>query len=51
MGLIAGPGVVRLTVPELGLADSATYTITPGAPAAVHAVDADTGWTSVERRR
>jgi hypothetical protein len=43
MGLIAGPGVVRLTVPELGLVDSATYTITPGAAAAVHAVDADIG--------
>jgi hypothetical protein len=42
MGLIAGPGMVRLTVPELGLTDSATYTIAAGAPAAVHAVGANT---------
>ena len=42
MGRVAGPGVVRLTVPELGLADSATYTITPGAAVAVRAIDAET---------
>lgn len=42
MGRVIGPGVVRLTVPEFGLADSATYTITAGAPAAVRAVTADT---------
>jgi hypothetical protein len=42
MGHLAGPGVVLLTVPEFGLADSATFTITAGAPAAVRAVSADT---------
>lgn len=41
MGGRAGPGVLRLTVQELGLADSATYTITPGAPAVVRLVNAD----------
>jgi hypothetical protein len=43
MGHVAGPGVVRLVVPELGFADSATFTITPGAAAGVRAVDADPG--------
>jgi hypothetical protein len=43
MGRVAGPGVVRLVVPELGFADSATFTITPGAAAGVRAVDADPG--------
>ena len=43
MGRFAGKGVVRLIVPELGLADSATFTITPGAPANVRALDADPG--------
>ncbi len=42
LGLLAGRGVVRLTVPELGLLDSATYTILPGAPAAVRAGVGDT---------
>ena len=42
MGRVLGPGVVRLTVPEFGLADSATYTITAGAPAAVIVVGGDT---------
>jgi hypothetical protein len=42
MGRVIGPGVVRLTVPEFGLADSATYTITAGAPAAVRVVGGDT---------
>ena len=42
MGHVAGQGVVRLVVPEFGLADSATFTITPGAAAAVRAVSADT---------
>ncbi|HEV7388709.1 MAG TPA: hypothetical protein VGN73_08865 [Gemmatimonadaceae bacterium] len=41
LGRVAGPGVVRLVVPEFGLADSATFTITPGAPAAVRAVGGD----------
>jgi hypothetical protein len=41
MGIFAGRGVVRLVVPDLGLADSATFTKTPGAPAAVRAVGAD----------
>jgi hypothetical protein len=43
LGHVAGPGVVRLVVPELGFADSATFTITPGAAAGVRAVDADPG--------
>jgi len=43
MGRIAGPGTVRLLVPEFGYADSATYTITPGAAAAVRAIGADPG--------
>ena len=42
MGRVAGQGVVRLIVPEFGLADSATFTITPGAPAEVRALGADT---------
>lgn len=42
-GSVVGRAVVRLTVPELGLLDSATYTILPGAPAAVHASTADVG--------
>lgn len=42
MGQAAGHGVVRLTVPELALADSATYTVLPGAAARVRAVSADT---------
>ena len=41
MGHVAGLGVVRLVVPELGLADSATFTVTPGAAAAVRAVGPD----------
>lgn len=43
MGRVAGPGVVRLVVPELGFADSVTFTITPGAAAGVRADDADPG--------
>jgi hypothetical protein len=41
MGRVAGPGVVQLVVPELGLADSAMFTITAGAPAGIRAVGAD----------
>ena len=41
MGRFAGPGVVRVVVPNLGIAGSATFTKTPGAPAAVRAVGAD----------
>jgi hypothetical protein len=41
MGRFAGRGVLRLVVPELGLADSAVFTKTPGAPAAVRPVGAD----------
>ena len=43
LGHVAGLAVVRLVVPELGFADSATFTITPGAPAGVRAVDNDPG--------
>jgi len=42
LGRVLGPGVVRLTVPEFGLSDSATYTITAGAPAAVIVAGGDT---------
>jgi len=40
MGVIAGTYFVRAIVPELGIADSAKYTITPGAPAGVRAAGA-----------
>ncbi len=40
MGVIAGPYYVRAIVPELGAADSAKYTIKPGAPAGVRAAGA-----------
>jgi hypothetical protein len=43
MGRVAGQGVVRLVVPEFGLADSVAYTITPGAAAEVRALGADPG--------
>jgi hypothetical protein len=42
MGHAAGPAVVRLIVPQFGFADSATFTITPGAVAGVRAVVPDT---------
>ena len=42
LGRVAGRAVVRLSVPELGLVDSATFTVTPGAPAKVLALAADT---------
>jgi hypothetical protein len=41
MGRVAGRGVVRLSVPELGFTDSATFTIAPGAPAALITIGAD----------
>lgn len=42
LGTIAGPAFVRVTVPELGLADSVTYTVKPGAVAGVLADSRDT---------
>lgn len=42
LGHVAGRAVVRLTVPEFGLEDSATFTVLPGAAARVHAIAADT---------
>jgi hypothetical protein len=42
LGTIAGPAIVRLTVPDLGLADSVTYTVTPGAAAGVIPQSRDT---------
>jgi len=42
LGHVAGPAVVRLTVPEFGLEDSATFTVLPGAAARVRATVADT---------
>ncbi|HXF24405.1 MAG TPA: hypothetical protein VN602_07785 [Gemmatimonadaceae bacterium] len=45
LGRVAGRAVVRLTVPELALEDSATFTVLPGAAAGVHALTADTALT------
>lgn len=42
LGRVAGRAVVRLEVPEFGLADSATFTVTPGAGVGVLASPADT---------
>ncbi len=42
LGSVAGRAVVRLTVPELGVEDSATFTVRPGAIAGVLASAADT---------
>ena len=43
LGQVAGRAVVRLGVPELGLEDSASFTVTPGAAARVRAIVPDTG--------
>lgn len=42
LGQVAGRAVVRLIVPELGLGDSATFTVKPGAAADVRAQSSDT---------
>lgn len=42
MGTVAGKAVIRLLVPELGMVDSVTFTVTPGAAARVRALTADT---------
>jgi hypothetical protein len=42
LGFRAGTARLRITVPELGLVDSATYTILPGRPAGVHLLPRDT---------
>ena len=42
LGHVAGRAVVRLEVPEFGLADSATFTVMPGAGVRVLASPADT---------
>jgi len=42
MGTTPGNAEVRLSVPELGLLDSVSYTVTPGAPAHVRAAATDT---------
>jgi hypothetical protein len=53
LGHVAGKAVVRLVVPELGLADSATFTVKPGALVGVRAEASDTtlqiGGTAVLR--
>ena len=41
MGRVVGRGVVRLSAPDLGFADSATFTITPGAAAGLITIGAD----------
>jgi hypothetical protein len=43
LGTVAGKAVVRVTVPELGLEDSATFTVNPGAPARMILSPRDTG--------
>jgi len=42
LGHVAGRAVIRLTVPDLALEDSATYTVLPGAASYVRALCADT---------
>ena len=42
LGVVAGRAVIRLVVPELGLQDSATFTVTPGRATRVAALTADT---------
>ena len=41
-GVVAGPAVMRIVVPELGISTSATYTVLAGAPARLRASLADT---------
>jgi hypothetical protein len=45
LGSVAGRAVVRVTVPEFGMEDSAVYTVKPGAIARVHASAAQTSLT------
>lgn len=42
LGTRAGPARVQISVPQLGLTDTASFTITPGAPATVAAIPKDT---------
>ncbi len=42
LGRVAGRAVVRISAPEFGVGDSATYTVTPGSPARVLALATDT---------
>lgn len=42
LGAVAGAAVVRVYVPEFGMVESATYTVTPGAAVRVQATAADT---------
>ncbi len=41
LGHVAGRAVIRITVPEFGMVDSATFTVTAGAPASVRASTTD----------
>jgi hypothetical protein len=43
LGQVAGRAVVRLSVPEFGMVDSTSFTVTPGAAARVKAIAPDTG--------
>ena len=43
LGRVAGRAVVRITVPEYGLSDSAAFTVTAGAARGVRSAAADTG--------
>ena len=42
LGSVAGKAVVLVTVPELGVQDSATFTVTPGAPVKLNLSTRDT---------
>lgn len=42
MGRVAGEAIIRLSVPEFGVVDSARFTVTPGSPARVFALATDT---------
>lgn len=44
-GSVAGRAQVRITVPDYGLVDSATYAVAAGAPARIVKASADTGLT------
>ena len=43
MGTVAGKAVVKISVPEFGMVDSVSFTVTPGAAARVRRIAADTG--------
>ena len=42
MGTVAGPARIAVSVPTLGLQDTARYTVLPGQPSAIHIMPGDT---------